>query len=170
MKILFLADASSIHTQQWIRYFLQKKYEVEVISFLPARIDGAKVHWINVGEVSPYKTNFKYILKLPKVIKIKLKSKPDILIAHYATSYGLITSLISFKFILAVHGTDIKVTPKKNILFYFFTRFVLKRADLIFSVAQHMSDDIIRMGIPSDKIFTIQYGIDETKFFRDKKD
>ena len=169
MKILFTGDASSIHIKKWIDYFLQRKYEIEVISFLPAKIEGAKVHWINAGRVSPYKTNIKYLLKLPKIAKLKSKIKPDIVIAHYATSYGFISSLLFSKFILVVHGTDIKVTSKRNILFRFLTQFVLKRAALIFSVAQHMSDDIIKMGIPSDKIFTIQYGVDRTKFFKDQK-
>ena len=43
--------------------------------------------------------------------------KPNILHAHYASSYGILGYLIKFKpFILSVWGSDIYHFPNKNLL------------------------------------------------------
>ena len=46
MRICYLADAASVHTQEWARFFVERGNDVSVISFRPAKIPGAKVHHI----------------------------------------------------------------------------------------------------------------------------
>ena len=53
------------------------------------------------------------------------------------------------------------VTPQRGFLLHLITKFTLKKANHIFSVAQHMTDQIeTYIGKNSFKITTIQYGVD----------
>ena len=49
MKICFLAPANNYHTQKWCGWFLRQGYEVHVVSFIDAQIQGVVVHWVNSG-------------------------------------------------------------------------------------------------------------------------
>ena len=44
MKICYLSDAGSAHTLKWSEFFLEKGYEVIVISLGDGEIPGAKVY------------------------------------------------------------------------------------------------------------------------------
>ena len=44
MRILYIADAASIHTRRWVEYFRDKGDEVHIASFKFYDIPGVKVH------------------------------------------------------------------------------------------------------------------------------
>lgn len=44
MKICYLADANSIHTQRWVKYFAERGHDVHLISYNPAHINGVKIY------------------------------------------------------------------------------------------------------------------------------
>ncbi|MBN2414631.1 glycosyltransferase [bacterium] len=164
MNILFFADASDIHTKRWVSWYRDRGYRVDVISFLPAEIEGVTVHHINAGKVEPYRLNFKYVLHLWKVARVRMRIRADIVMAHYIASYGVLAALFCRHFFAVPMGTDVKVIPHRHMLLQWMTRFVLKRAQLIFSTAQHITADLTGMSIPSEKIVTLQYGINGRRF------
>src|SRR6187397_2241471 len=93
-RLLYLADATNVHTQRWVRHFAERGYELTVCSFDGTCCEGA--HVLNLA------TRFKLPLKLhhvthaPEVKQIVASLKPDILHAHYASSYGLLGALARF--------------------------------------------------------------------------
>jgi len=163
LKLLLFADSNSIHTKQWVE-ILKDNYEIHLISFSTSKIIGVNNYNIPVGKIKQTGGNYKYIFKLFKIRKIFRKIKPDVINAHFLTSYGFLASIVkahSTPLILSVHGTDIMVTPRKGLLFYLITKFTLNKANHIFSVAQHMTDQIENyIGKSSSKITTIQYGVE----------
>ena len=110
MKICLLALANNYHTQKWCEYFWQKGHQVEVISFVKGEIDGVRVHYIDC-KVNTNDSDFKkikYLFKYKKVRKIINQINPDIINAHYATSYGMVAALaVPHNFICSVWGSDI---------------------------------------------------------------
>ena len=99
MKICYLADAASIHTQKWAIHFASKGNEVHIISFRNADIQGAKVHFlknhgfISISPVASLLSKAGYILWTRKIKRLVKEINPDILHAHWATSYGLLAAL-----------------------------------------------------------------------------
>lgn len=164
MNILFFADASDIHTKRWASWYRDRGYRVDIISFLPAKIDGVTVHYIDAGRVHPYRLNYKYMFHLWNVARVSVQMHADIVMAHYIASYGVLAALFCRRFFAVPMGTDVKVIPKKHILLQWLIRFVLKRARMIFSTAQHITADLTAMAIPAEKIVTLQYGIDGRRF------
>jgi len=91
--------------------------------------------------------------------------KPDLIHAHYATNYGYLSAKSKFHpFILTCHGSDILVDSYKSKLEYHFVNKALKSADLITLPSKEMKERVINYKINEQKIKTIQYGIDISKF------
>ncbi len=164
MKICLLADAPSIHTQKWARYFAQRGHKVDVISFRPAKIENVGVHFIGVSEVS-YKggiSNWRYLLKIGLIKDlVKNEVQPDLVHAHYLTSYGFIGSFTGFHpYVVTAHGSDVLMAPEQSFLLRFFVNRTISNADLITSPAHHVSEKLLALGASNSRIITIQYGVD----------
>ena len=163
-KILMLADSGSIHTKKWVE-ILRPFFEIFLVSFSLEKIEG--IICINLDlnkKINEDGGNIVYFKKLWEINQIIKKIKPDLINAHYLTSYGFIGALLkrkSIPLVLSVHGDDIVITPKKNIFYRLATIFTLKKSDHIFSVAQHMTNEIFKyVKLASNRVSTLQYGVD----------
>lgn len=144
MKICYLADANSVHTKKWCSYFSKKGYEITVISLNYGEIDGVKVISFNEKNLNTRNdiSKLKYLNNLLKIREIVKKLNPDILHAHYATSYGLIGALINYHpYVISVWGSDVYDFPQKSFLHKKLLQFNLSKADLILSTSKVMSKE-----------------------------
>ncbi|WP_291650771.1 glycosyltransferase family 4 protein [Clostridium sp.] len=166
MKICFLGDAASIHIRRWCEFFRDKGDDVSIISFNNAEIPGIKVYFVGDKlNINGDGGNIAYLKKVRVIKKLLKKVKPDIVNAHYLTSYGLIGTLINCKpFIVSTWGSDVLVTPKKNIVYNALTRFVISKASLITSDSNFMSKEIISLGGKIEKVITAPMGINNIEF------
>ena len=163
MKICYLANARSIHTQRWARHFSGRGWDVTVISFEEGVIDGVSVIPIPYGTVSRHLNILLGILDIHKLIQ---KLNPDILHAHYATSYGLAGALSDrHPFVVTAWGSDVLVMPEKSWVYRQIVRFVFGRADLITSMAPHMTEHLVKKGYAqADRIVNLPFGVDTNVF------
>lgn len=162
MKICFLAAASSIHTKRWAEYFIKRGDDVHILTFHPADIPFGKIYNLRSYFIKPrlMGRNWQYLLSLREIRYLLRKIRPNLVNAHYLTSYGLLAALSGLRpLVITVHGSDIKIAPHKNFIYRNLAKFALRQADLIFSVAEHISKDIYDYGIDRQKVVTIQYGI-----------
>ncbi len=165
IKICYLADAGSIHTQRWCRHFSMLGFEIHLITFRNFEIEGTTVHFIDAGTIGVSGGNWKVLKKVPAIRKILKKIKPDILHAHYATSYGLAGALAGFHpYVITALGTDVLISPFESKLYRMAVKFALRKADWITAMADHMRDTIISLGIKPEKISTVVFGIDPEIF------
>ena len=169
--ICYLADASNPHTIKWCNYFKSKGYNIHVISLNNGEIEGVTVHnfSFNVKELkneSPFK-KIKYITAIGKIKKLVNEIKPDILHAHYASSYGLIGSLLNYHpYIISVWGTDIYDFPNGGIIQNKIIKYNLKKSDYIFSTSKDMARETSKY--TNKKIYITPFGVD-TEFFKLKE-
>lgn len=172
MKIFFLANANSIHTQRWVISLAQRNIEICLFSFEKSIVlEYEKYSNITIvngefennaskdGEISKI-TLVKYLPKLLREIKT---NKPDIVHAHYATSYGLLGALCNFKpFILSVWGSDIYDFPKVSFIHKLMIKFNLYRADKILSTSHVMALETKKY--TNKEILVTPFGIDLLRF------
>ena len=170
MKICFLAPANNYHTIKWCNWFSSRGHEVSVISFVNGEIKGTKIYWINSGaetNASDVK-KLKYLLQAGKVRKIIKLINPDIVNAHYATSYGTVAALAGLRgYILSVWGTDVYDFPNKSILHKLLFKYSLFRATYIFSTSKSMATEINKY--TKKKIEITPFGVDMDLFNPDKR-
>ncbi len=177
-KILFLADANSIHSQKWIRASVENGFQVSLFSLsTPSQPEWFKELRVNVytpglsrdlisgTEMSKWRY-FRYV----KMIREALKElRPDILHAHYASSYGVLGRLCKYHpFILSVWGSDILEFPKRSFFHkYLFRRTVLK-ADILMATSRLMKDEL--QSYTQKKVLLTPFGVDIEKFRPSEKE
>lgn len=165
MRICLLADAESIHTARWCKHFAEIGYDVHLISFKKAQVPGVKTYYINAGAINVSGGNWRVILQYLKVKALIKQIDPSVLHALYATSYGFVGALVGFKrFIVTPLGTDILISPNNSAMYRFILRFVFKRAKVITTMAPHMTDAMLRLGVDEQKIKEIIFGINTSVF------
>lgn len=166
MKICFLGDGASIHIRRWCEFFRDNGDEVSLITFRNTEILGVNIYYCGSAvNVNSDVRSFEYFKKLSYIKKILNIINPQIINAHYATSYGLIGALCKgVPLIVSTWGSDILVTPKKNVVYKLITKYALKKADLITSDSNFMSEEIVNLGILRGKIITTPMGIDKKIF------
>lgn len=165
MKLLYLADAKSVHTKKIASYFAEKDHEVNVASFKKEDIPNVNVFDLGIKKISPKGglVNWKYLFKRKEFNKLLKKIEPDILHSHYATSYGLLGALSNFHpFIISVWGSDVLEFPKKSPIHKKLIKFNFKKADFICSTSQVMAREIKKY--TKKKVLLTPFGIDYKKF------
>ena len=166
-KICYLADASSPHTKKWCEFFINNGYEVSVISLNKGDIKGAKVFSFDF-DVKGNKNKsaikkIKYLKVIKEIKKIVYEIKPDILHAHYASSYGLLGSLINYKpYIISAWGTDIYEFPKNGLKHEKIIKYNFKKADYLFSTSKAMAEEMKKY--TNKEISITPFGIDIEKY------
>jgi glycosyltransferase involved in cell wall biosynthesis len=173
LTILFLGNIESPHTAKWVQYFADNGHNVHLVSYNPSSgvvydVRNAKVYLIEKKipiNTWPFNTLVNFPFTLGKIRKLAKKIKPDIIHAHYITSYGHLGALVGIKpFVATAWGSDILITPKEHWLAKKIVQYVLKKAGCITCDAQHMKKAMISLGASEPKIEIINFGIDTKKF------
>lgn len=173
MRICYLADWQSIHTQRWLRYFVDRGHEVFLISNRPQRcreLEGIALYDLMLSKWEGLKMRrgcYRIYMAL-RLLKLKVllkKIRPDILHAHYVSYYGWWGAKSGFHpFVLTAWGGDIYRDPNESQDARVKVMFALKRADLITSDNEDLRKATIELGAPSDINYVIGWGVDTSKF------
>lgn len=170
MKICYLADTTNIHTQRWIKYFVNGENEIHLISLKPIDLNTIKNVEFHLIKRLRHQIRFisfpinllSDIIQVKKIIK---EIGPDVLHAHYVTNYGVIAALCGFNpFIISAWGSDLLITTKKSEILKIFVKFALKKADLITCSGEHLLEDVLNYNLNSKKVKLIHHGVDTKKF------
>ena len=156
MKILYLADAASLHTKKLVEYFVNAGHEVHIITFNYSKISNAKVYALKTfgfGKLG-------YFLGVIPIIKIAKSINPDIIHAHYITSYGFLAALANLRpLVITAWGSDLLIAPKKSWIRRKFAIFAAKKSNLFTVVANHMLKPALDLGIEPLKVIHTPLGI-----------
>lgn len=172
MKALILADPNSSHTIKWVTSLASKRIEVLLYGLGKLRVDSYKsysnVHVkcdedvkITRNEGSIQKLS--YLKVIPEIRRLIDTFRPDILHAHYASSYGFIGALLNFHpFVVSVWGSDVYSFPNKSFAHRGIIKYVLSKADLICSTSYSMA---LKTQMYTDKhIYVVPFGVDVSIF------
>ena len=134
MKLLLLADCNSSHTVKWVSSLRKYNFTIQIFSLytpdntLYESIPDILVSSINLQETLKFGDDSKiskliYLKAVRKIKRLIKEFKPDILHAHYASSYGLLGALSGFHpYVLSVWGADIYDFPNHSL----FHRMIIK--------------------------------------------
>jgi glycosyltransferase involved in cell wall biosynthesis len=165
LRILFFADAASVHTRRWVASMVERGAEAIVITRSPAEVPGAR----EVIAIAPGQDKASWFKALPEVRRVARRVaadfKPHLVHGHYVTSYGLWAAACGLRVpkVLTAWGSDILVTPRESRLMRMIVRWSLRRADLITADSIEMVDEIASYH-PSAPVHQILWGADTGKF------
>jgi glycosyltransferase involved in cell wall biosynthesis len=176
MKIFLLSDSGSIHTKRWVSalsgrgmtvflFGLNTMNDIEYYQQYPDVIV-QKTHYTNsikglkIGSITG---KIRYLLAVMSLKRCIKQFQPDILHAHYASSYGLLGALSGFHpYILSVWGSDVYDFPNISFLHKRILKYNLSKADRILSTSHIMATEARRY---TNKSITITpFGVDLSLF------
>ncbi len=166
MNILFIANAASIHTIRFVEYFVQKKYEVHLISYLPpdAPIPGVILHILPSLFSNIFLDFFPRQLYIQKIIA---RVQPDLIHAMYVSKFGWhLVPIRKIPTLLTALGDDILILPHTGLIYFLYTKLALKKADIIYAVSEHIRQAIItEYNIPENTVKNLPIGVDLSVFY-----
>jgi glycosyltransferase involved in cell wall biosynthesis len=171
MRICYVADGASIHTQRWVNYFARKGHEVHLICWrlMPGYNENIHIHLLTrlapkIWAVSQYLSFLFWILQVRRLIR---KIKPDVVDGHFITVYGFLSAFSGFHpLVVSAWGSDMLVQPKRNPVSKFTAKYALRKADIIICLfpIDVAKEQITELGIDSNKIRTILLGVNTAEF------
>ena len=164
MRVVYLADAPYIHTRRWVEHFARLGWDAHVISFRPAEIEGATVHYIDGFERAG---KARYLVHARRVTALIRQLRPDLLHALHLTSYGFLAGLSGFQpSIVSVWGTDVLEAPSLTPAHRWITRHALARAGAITATGARLAEATLPHTPPGKPVTIVPYGIDLETFRR----
>ncbi len=173
MKVFLLADGSSAHTEKWVKSLLDNN--VKVFLFSLRRISPLLESIVsNKFEVHSCEKNVRsnasafnkstYLNVIPEAKRRIKKFNPDIVHAHYISSYGLLAFLSGFRpYVLSVWGSDIMVFPKRSLFHKLIIKVILKFSSQVFATSKLMLD-IVQKEFNKKESIHLPFGIDTNLF------
>ncbi len=162
MHICFLAPANSIHSFRWVKYFVDRGYRITWISLHEKEgesLEGVRYEFLR-KTMNPLSV-WRLAAKARRMIR---DAKPDVLHVHSAVMYGLVGALSGFHpMILTPWGSDI-LSHQNSLVRKPMIRFMLDRADLITTDADHMMRVMETLGGDKKKMHLVYFGIDTQRF------
>jgi len=170
MRICYIADAISIHTQRWVKYFADKGHEVHLISLTPlgdGDIGNTELYVLKkfrpqIRIISFPLNLLSDVIQVRKLIK---KINPDIIHAYYITDCGFLGALSGFHpFVVRAMGSDILVGPGQSTFIKIITKYALRKADLITCAGENLLERVVELGVKRQKIKVSNLGVDTQEF------
>ncbi|MEY2839604.1 MAG: hypothetical protein RJB60_1903 [Pseudomonadota bacterium] len=164
-RILFFADAASVHTRRWVAAVAERGAQAIVVTRNPCEVPGAQ----QVITLAPGSDKLSWFTALPEVRRVAAevmqRFKPDLVHGHYVTSYGMWAAACGLKVpkVLTAWGSDILVTPRESLLMRLVVGWSLRRADLITADSLDMLEAIAAYH-PAASVQQILWGADTDHF------
>jgi L-malate glycosyltransferase len=177
LKVLILANPDSIHTRRWVISLCEEGIEVVLFSLhnfekshyssLPNFISYSLHHSGTLNSIDSKLKKIAYLTAVSKIKKVIIKERPDILHAHYSSSYGLLGALSKFHpFIISVWGSDIYDFPHSSRLAKRIIRYNLSRADRVLSTSKAMAVETCKYY--SGEVVVTPFGVDLIRFIKNR--
>ena len=186
LRLCVVGDLDGIHTQRWLRYFVERGHDVHAISYyLPILSpEGVTVHALRgggasggVGE-SPRRGGLARraagalppsLLRLANALRYRRRGLgrvirslgPDVLHSHYVVEHGFFAATTGYHpHVVTAWGSDILLDAQTSALARAIARYTLARADLITSNNSYMAEKVRELGAPPERVATIPLGVD----------
>lgn len=157
--LCLLGDATSVHVQRWAREMLARGWRVSLVTARPEPIDG-----VEQVVLPPVRRSADWLLRTGAARRAVQRLKPDLVHAHYVTSYGYLAARSGWQpLVITAWGTDLLVTPRRGAIWRWLTAWSLRRARLVTGD----SDDLLavaRQLAPNVPAALIHWGVDRARF------
>jgi glycosyltransferase involved in cell wall biosynthesis len=162
LKLALLAHAQSAHFQRWASWFGARGHDVHFLTFTPRPVPNATMHVIDIGEWYQDMPRWRYALAVPKVKRLLEELQPDVVHAHYLTSWGMIAALAGRRpLVVSARGSDV------NLSLSGYRRWLVGyctgHADLVNAVSEDLAVNLRGAGVPDEKLLVLQYGVDRAR-------
>ena len=161
-KVLVIGPMSSGHIQKWVDPIIN---DYEFVFFTLHNSSTSTTYRGHKVKAFPKLTNTKldFLFALPYLLYLMLRIKPNLIHAHFLSSYGLMVGLAcprNVPKILSTWGTDVNGKVQKSAMLKHLVKVVSNKFITVNAPAHHMKEKMVKLGFDEDAIEVFQYGID----------
>jgi L-malate glycosyltransferase len=165
MRVCFISHSNSPWAPYYTRYFQQRGHEVHLISFHPKPIPGIKMHYVGAVQADGRLPKWIYLWRVPRVRRLLRKLRPDVVMATYVRSNGLVGALTKCRpLVVSSRGVidyHFGLPPAWNA---WLVRWIAARAELLHASSDELVEGFERFGVARDKFTVIPVGTDTEIF------
>lgn len=164
LKILYISNPNSIHTQRWINWFAKQGHNITLIGDTPLQTDWSNINVIDLTRRFNYRV-IRFVYWAFWVRRLISQIKPDILHAHRVSSAGWLGAFTGFHpFVVSPWGSDLYQHPYRSRIAAWLAGSVLRRADMVVASSQDLCNQAIRFGAKPETTHRIGWGVDLNLF------
>ena len=157
--LCLLGDANSPHTRRWALEMRARGWRVSLVTARPEPLDGVEQRIL-----PPVRRSIDWLLRAGAAQRHVRELAPDIVHAHYLTSYGYLAARCDrHPLVMTAWGSDLLVTPHTRPWMRWLTGWILRRADLITGDSASLVE-AARQYRPHAPVHEIHWGVDRTRF------
>lgn len=160
MRILYLGNIQSVHLRRWVSAAVAAGDTAAVCSFAhgDCEVELKVLRTFGAGRAA-------YFLCAPQLNHFVQQFQPDVVHAHYLTSYGALAALAGVRpLIVTAWGSDLLPVPTTTRAHGWAARRAITGADFVTVVADHMKSAAIAHGADANRIDTVPFGVDMSLF------
>lgn len=157
--LCLLGDANSPHTRRWALEMRARGWRVSLVTARPEPLDGVEQRIL-----APVQRQTDWLLRTSAAQRAVRALAPDIVHAHYLTSYGYLAARCDrHPLVMTAWGSDLLVTPHTRPWMRWLTGWILRRADLLTGDSASLVE-AARQYQPRAPVHEIHWGVDRTRF------
>ena len=157
--LCLLGDANSPHTRRWATEMRARGWRVSLVTALPEPIDN-----VEQRVLLPVRRSTDWLLRVGAARRHVRELAPDIVHAHYVTSYGYLAARCGrHPLVMTAWGSDLLVTPQTRPWMRWLTGWILRRADLITGDSMSLVE-ATKEYHPRAPVHEIHWGVDRARF------
>jgi len=171
VRLCYVANPTSIHTQRWIRAFAAQGHELTLIGVSPTRkalAPGALpagIRLIDLGARFDVR-GVRYALWGLMARRIVRSLQFDLVHAHQVAGPGWVAAATGMHpLVVTAWGSDLLVGPQRSRVQRWLARWVLHSADRVTCVSQELAEAARALGAPPERVRVTYWGVD-TDLFR----
>ena len=174
LRLMILSDAASAHTVRWVQALAGRGHEILIFTLMPPPAEvyedlaNVSVVWPGIGSDIARSSEgalrkLGYLRALPLLHAQIRHWKPDLIHAHYASSYGLLATLARARpRIVSVWGMDVFSFPQRSGLHRRLMQWVLRSADAVLSTSHVMRERVHEL--VNRSVVVTPFGVDTRRF------
>lgn len=178
LRIAVLGDFDGIHTRSWVRWFVERGYDIHGVSFYPPADPppGVMMHALRerrapVPEGGRADAGARRmpagIARLAHGVRYRAAGlrravreiAPDVFHAHYVVEHGFYGALAGVRpYVVTAWGSDVLVEPSRDRLSRMIARWTMSRADAVTSNNAWMAERAVALGAPRERVHVVTLG------------
>lgn len=181
MRLCLVGNFSSIHVQRWVRYFVERGYDVHGLAYEPTAppVEGMQMHALmkrSDARLRPppdpatrrlplgfgvAKTGLQW---LRHGLRAAVRAiRPDILHGHFVLEHGFYAALSGFSpLVVSAWGSDLLIHPQVSAVNRLLVTYTLRRSALVHTASPLLTDKAREFGVRPERTLTAPWGIEES--------
>jgi glycosyltransferase involved in cell wall biosynthesis len=162
MKLCYIGDPRSVHTQRWVRWFAA---EHDVIFIATAPDDALSELRVCTLPTTSARRGLRLVNSVRLVRRVLADHQPDVVHGHFLNEAGWFAAAARFRpFVVSAWGSDLYRAPAESRLARRLNPWVVRSADWVTCDSEHQAELLRSWGAAPERVSVIGWGVDPREF------